>query len=103
MNPAFVQTLVDAEPIYIAQNKKLRDSLTYIKANLITNKKILFDADYPLIYPKIAAINSILLANKIIVTNFQYPTGSKELNRIVITANHRKEDLDALIRILNKS
>ncbi|MCL6461049.1 MAG: pyridoxal phosphate-dependent aminotransferase family protein [Flavobacterium micromati] len=103
MNPAFVQTLVDAEPIYIAQNKKLRDSLTYIKANLITNKKILFDADYPLIYPKIAAINSILLANKIIVTNFQYPTGNKELNRIVITANHRKEDLDVLIRILNKS
>ena len=102
MNPAFVQTLVDAEENYISQHKKLKDNLSHLKANLITNKKILFDPDYPLIYPKIPRINSILYESKIIVTNFKYPTGNKELNRIVITANHKKEDLDSLIAILNK-
>jgi len=103
MNPAFVQTLADAELIYIEQNKKLKNNLSYLTANLITNKKILFDPDYPLIYPKIPKINSILYASKIIVTNFKYPTGNKELNRIVITANHKMEDLDLLIQIMNKT
>jgi len=102
MNPAFVQTLADAEGNYICQNKKLKDNLSHVTANLIANKKILFDPDYPLIYPKIPRINSILYENKIIVTNFKYPIGNKELNRIVITANHKKEDLDSLIAILNK-
>jgi 7-keto-8-aminopelargonate synthetase-like enzyme len=102
MNPAFVQTLVDAEAIYIAQNKKLKDNLTYLETRLKTKNKIDFNADYPLIYPKIVNINSLFFANKIIITNFQYPTGNKELNRIVITANHEKEDLDALITMVNQ-
>jgi 7-keto-8-aminopelargonate synthetase-like enzyme len=102
MNPAFVQTLADADAIYIAQNKKLKDNLKYLEEKLVANNKIDFNANYPLIYPKIVGINSIFLANKIIITNFKYSTGNKELNRIVITANHKKEDLDALITILNQ-
>ena len=103
MNPAFVQTLADAKEIYLSQNKKLKDNLQYLKSNLIPNKKILFDPNYPLIYPKIAAINFILYDSKIIITNFKYPTGNKELNRIVITANHSTDDLDTLIKILNNN
>ncbi|MNX13978.1 hypothetical protein D3C86_437900 [compost metagenome] len=102
MNAAFVQTLSDAEELYYSQHQKLKDNLQYIDKHLTTTNTITFDPNYPVIYPKIDGINEILEANKIIITNFKYPTDTKNLNRIVITANHTKEDLDILIHILNR-
>ena len=101
MNPAFVQTIADAEEIYSQQHQKLKVNLQYIDKQLNKNKSILFHENYPLIYPAIEGLKEILLTNKIIATNFKYPTGNTNLNRIVITANHTKEDLDTIIRILN--
>jgi 7-keto-8-aminopelargonate synthetase-like enzyme len=102
MNPAFVQTMADAEEIYIRQHKKLRKKLDYIHANLVKNKNTPFNPEYPVIYPEIEGINEVFSKNKIIVTNFKYPTDTKMLNRIVITANHKEKDLDKLIHILNQ-
>jgi 7-keto-8-aminopelargonate synthetase-like enzyme len=103
MNAAFVQTMADAEKIYMQQHQKLKENLQYIDANLIKNEAVHFDPNYPLIYPEIEGLNEIFTANKIIVTNFKYPTDIKELNRIVITANHTKKDLDTIIHILNQN
>jgi 7-keto-8-aminopelargonate synthetase-like enzyme len=103
MNAAFVQTMADATAIYLQQYLKLKDNLNYINTHLIKNKAVLFDPEYPLIYPEIEGINEIFTANKIIVTNFKYPTDTKDLNRIVITANHKKEDLDIIIHLLNQN
>lgn len=103
MNAAFIQTIADAPAIYLQQYQKLKDNLKYIEAHLIKNKAIHFDPNYPLIYPEIEGLNKIFTANKIIVTNFKYPTDTKDLNRIVITANHKKEDLDKIIHILNQN
>lgn len=90
MNAAFVQTMADAADLYLQQHQKLKDNLNYINTHLIKNEAILFDANYPLIYPEIEGINEVFAANKIIVTNFKYATDTKDLNRIVITANHKK-------------
>lgn len=103
MNAAFVQTMAEGETIYLQQHLKLKDNLNYINTHLIKNKAVLFDPEYPLIYPEIEGINEVLAANKIIVTNFKYATGTKDLNRIVITANHKKEDLDIIIHLLNQN
>ncbi|MFV5686833.1 aminotransferase class I/II-fold pyridoxal phosphate-dependent enzyme [Flavobacterium sp. GB2R13] len=103
MNAAFVQTMADAAAIYLQQHQKLKDNLNYVEAHLIKKKAIDFDPNYPLIYPEIEGINEIFTSNKIIVTNFKYPTDTKDLNRIVITANHKKEDLDKIIQILNQN
>ncbi|MFA9190193.1 aminotransferase class I/II-fold pyridoxal phosphate-dependent enzyme [Flavobacterium sp. FZUC8N2.13] len=102
MNPAFVQTLADAEKIYWKQNKKLKENLSYIDSKLLPNTNILFDKNYPVIYPKIENINTILASNKIIITNFKYTSETDYLNRIIITANHKKKDLDKIIKILNQ-
>ncbi|UQD57539.1 aminotransferase class I/II-fold pyridoxal phosphate-dependent enzyme [Flavobacterium sp. K5-23] len=102
MNPAFVQTMADAEDIYIRQHQKLRKKLDYINVNLVKNNKVEFNPDYPVIYPHIEGINEVFSKNKIIPTNFKYPTDTKMLNRIVITANHKEKDLDKLIHILNQ-
>lgn len=103
MNVAFVQTMADSAAIYLEQHQKLKDNLNYINTHLVKNKAIQFDLNYPLIYPEIDGLNDIFTSNKIIVTNFKYPTDTKDLNRIVITANHKKEDLDKLIHILNQN
>jgi 7-keto-8-aminopelargonate synthetase-like enzyme len=103
MNAAFVQTMADAAAIFLQQHQKLKDNLNYINTHLIKNRAIHFDPEYPLIYPEIEGINEIFTANKIIVTNFKYPTDTKDLNRIVITANHKKEDLDIIIHLLNQN
>ena len=103
MNAAFVQTMADSAAIYLQQHQKLKDNLKYIETHLIKKRAIHFDPNYPLIYPVIEGINEIFTANKIIITNFKYPTDTKDLNRIVITANHKKEDLDKIIHILNQN
>ena len=101
MNPAFVQTLADAKNLYQVQNKKLKENLNYLHSKLVPNKNIVFDVNYPIIYPQINNINTILASNKIIITNFKY-TDENYLNRIIITANHKKKDLDKIIQILNQ-
>ena len=103
MNAAFVQSMADAAAIYLEKHQKLKANLKYIDTHLLKNKAVHFDVNYPLIYPEIEGIKEILLANKIIATNFKYPTDTKDLNRIVITANHKKEDLDTIILILNEN
>lgn len=102
MNPAFVKTLSDAAALYSKQNKKLKENLAYLNSKLIPNKNILFDENYPVIYPHIENINAILTSNKIIITNFKYTSEENYLNRIIITANHKKKDLDKIIQILNQ-
>jgi 8-amino-7-oxononanoate synthase len=103
MNPAFVQTLADASEIYQIQHQKLIANLNYIDQELIKNNAIKFDKTYPLIYLKEDHLIEILKANKIIIASFKYQENSNNLNRIVVTANHLKEDLDKLIDILNSN
>jgi 7-keto-8-aminopelargonate synthetase-like enzyme len=103
MNPAFAQTIPDAENIYIDQHQKLKSNLVYLNNNLVQSKAFSFNKDYPIIYPEDENSAETFVTNKIIITNFKYPTTAKDLNRIVITANHKKEDLDKIIQILNHS
>jgi 7-keto-8-aminopelargonate synthetase-like enzyme len=101
MNPAFAQTLADASEIYPKQHKKLVENLSYIDQKLIKQDSIKFDKSYPLIYLRNKNIIEILKENKIIIASFKYKQNADNLNRIVVTANHTKEDLDKLITILN--
>lgn len=103
MNPAFVQTLADAADLYKIQHYKLLENLNYIDQNLIKNATIKFDKNYPLIYLENENLIDILKANKIIIANFKYQENANNLNRIVITANHLREDLDKLVNILNEN
>lgn len=102
MNPAFVQTIVDAKYIYKKQHDKLLRKLAHINSKLIPNEKSKFHCNYPVIYPEISGLYEILKNENIIITHFSYPNLAGELNRIVFTANHKKKDLDKIIGILNR-
>ncbi|SEO92025.1 7-keto-8-aminopelargonate synthetase [Flavobacterium sp. CF108] len=101
MNPAFVQTLSDAAEIYTLQHIKLLDNLKYVDSILVKNNNIKFDKNYPLIYLLSKELVEKLKNEKIIIASFKYTKNAEPLNRIVITANHLKEDLEKLAAVLN--
>ena len=103
MNPAFIAAMAEAKEIYQEQHLKLKSNLHYVNSLLNNNEKLPFNQDYPIIYPEIHDINKILKNNRIIVTNFRYATLGTDLNRIVFTANHTKEDLEKISTVLNQA
>ncbi|SEA78086.1 7-keto-8-aminopelargonate synthetase [Flavobacterium gillisiae] len=102
MSPALIEALAEAGTIYTSQHLKLKSNLKYIANLLVKNESFPFNPDYPVIYPEIEGINELLTANNIIVTNFKYSTGGKDLNRIIFTANHTEDDLNKIIGVLNQ-
>jgi 8-amino-7-oxononanoate synthase len=101
MNPAFLETFVNAQTIYKLQRQHLKDNLNYVSKYLIPNKRLTFVAAYPVIYFDQAELLQLLLENNIIPTSFPYPTASGKLSRIVISAHHTKADLDKMIHQVN--
>jgi 8-amino-7-oxononanoate synthase len=101
MNPAFLETYINAQELYEVQRQKLQLNLSYVESNLIPNSAFTFVAAYPAIYFDNNELLNLLLENKIIPTSFPYPTASGKLSRIVISAHHTKEDLDAMVKQLN--
>jgi len=100
-NPAYLETYLQSQDLYKIQRQKLQLNLDFLKAELHLTKEIKFTDKYPVIYCYNDAIFAKLLENKIIITRFKYPTYKNMMNRIVITANHTKKDLEKLINILN--
>jgi 7-keto-8-aminopelargonate synthetase-like enzyme len=100
-NPAYLEAYLQAQDLYNIQRQKLKINLAFLNSKLNHTKEFKFTDNYPVIYSNNDAIFVRLLQNKIIITRFKYPTYKKLMNRIVITANHTKEDLEKLIKILN--
>ena len=101
MNPAFLETYLNAQEIYLLQKQKLLNNLSYFNNNCTNRQKITFHPSYPIIYFDDEYLSEKLLQNKIITTSFKYTNASRKLNRIVITANHTVEDLNHLIAQLS--
>ncbi|NDP28275.1 MAG: pyridoxal phosphate-dependent aminotransferase family protein [Flavobacterium sp.] len=101
MNPAFLETYVNAQEIYDVQKQKLQQNLTYLDRNFTNRKKFTFHPSYPIIYFDDEFLSEKLLKNKIITTSFNYTNTLRKLNRIVITSNHTQDDLKHLISQLS--
>ena len=101
-SPAYLETYLQSQHIYTAQRQKLQENLNFLFAELIQTKELKFTDNYPVVYSNNDTIFARLLARKMIITNFKYPTYKKDMNRIVISANHTKEQLKKLINSLNK-
>lgn len=101
MNPAFLETYVNAQEIYLLQKQKLQHNLNYIDRNFTDRGKFTYHSSYPIIYFDDKSVSKKLFDNKIITTSFKYTNASGKLNRIVITSNHSIEDLDHLIAQLS--
>jgi 7-keto-8-aminopelargonate synthetase-like enzyme len=100
MNPAFLATFLNAQALYKSQFLKLQENCKYVYKHLKSLKKITISENYPVFYVNDEKIAEFLVSEKIIITSFYYPTSSKKFNRIVLNANHTKEQLDILIKNL---
>lgn len=96
MNPIFLQTFVRAQDIIQNQLKKLRENLEFVYGDDDLSEQFYYDPDYPVIYSHSNVIFDYLKSKGIIITNFKYPNYEVLMNRIVITANHTKSDLEQL-------
>lgn len=101
MNPAFLETYVNAQEIYALQKQKLQQNLHYIDTHFTNRAQFTYHHSYPIIYYDDELVSKKLLENKIIITSFKYTNALGKLNRIVITANHTIEDIKQLIAQLS--
>lgn len=100
MNPAFLSALASALPLVQKRHKKLMRNLHFLNTLLPTDAPVAFNPNYPLLYPHASNFHEKCLANAIVVVDFPYNTPTGSLNRVVITANHKKKDLQRLAGIL---
>jgi 8-amino-7-oxononanoate synthase len=100
MNPAFLESFLNAQALYKSQRKKLQEICKYVYRYLHKIEKITISEKYPVFLPYDDDIADFLAHKKIRTTSFRYPTSTKKMNRIILNANHTKKDLDILIQCL---
>ncbi|QLE02177.1 aminotransferase class I/II-fold pyridoxal phosphate-dependent enzyme [Galbibacter sp. BG1] len=101
--PAAMATLKEAESIYKSQLKKLRHNTVYFSKKL--NDKLTFTqlGDHPTYTFFSKDLTEHLYQKNILITSFHYPTENDPLmSRIVLNAQHTKEDLDQLLEALHQ-
>jgi len=103
MNPAALETFLQADKLYARQREKLYENISYFnrKAKL-PSKHFIFDKNYPVVYSQHPDIAAFLQSINIVIAHFEYPNPGQTLNRIVLTAAHNSEDLDTLAIALHK-
>jgi len=100
-NPAYLGTYLQTQNLYKRQRKYLKKNMAFLFDRLTPNKQLISNDKYHVMYSNNDTIFTTLLQNSIVITNFKYPTYDKPMNRIVIAANHTKQDLEKLIQIIN--
>lgn len=100
MSPAYLKTFLDAQNIYKTQLQKLQKNIQFVFDELHTNKEIIISNSYPVFFHQNEKIEEYLSSKNIIITSFYYPTSPKKFNRIVLNANHTKEQLRNLVSSL---
>lgn len=100
-NPAYLDAFLKSKHLYKNQRKLLFNNLDFLDGLIESNNNIQFNKKYPVIYSTSDLLHQKLLMNNIIIARFKYPTYESFMNRIVITANHTKSDLEKLANLLN--
>lgn len=101
MNPAFLESFVEAQGLYKIQRNKLKENCAYVFERVHALNNVRISKNYPVFFVDDENIADFLLSKKVIITSFFYPTiSNKKINRVVINANHTKEDLDYLCNCL---
>ena len=100
--PAALATLLEAKSIYARKRGLLQNHIAYFLANLKNTERFNFMEAHPAFTFSDVQLTEYLAAQKIIVTSFPYPDKDAQLmSRIVMSAGHKKADIDYLVKHLN--
>lgn len=100
--PAYLWAFLQSQEVYKKQQEKLKDNIQFFKKlsqnlNLETTQE-----DFPVFRFDDSIMMQKLQDHQIIISSFPYPSpNDPPVHRIVISAWHEKEDLLALIKVLN--
>jgi 7-keto-8-aminopelargonate synthetase-like enzyme len=100
-NPAYLEAYINGLQLYEKQRELLIKNLNFLAKILVPKQAFQFNKAYPVIYSNSDDIYKALLKEKMVIARFKYPTYKNYMNRIVITANHTKADLEKLAGVLN--
>lgn len=100
-NPAYLEAYIKGHHLYEKQLHLLTQNLNFLDKILAPKKDFHFNKAYPVIYTKSDTVYKSLLTQNIVIARFKYPTYENYMNRIVITANHTKADIEKLASVLN--
>ncbi len=100
--PVGLATLMDSHEIYHKKRMILKENIGFFLARLSNDKGFEFNSEHPAFSFSNESLVAGLERNKIVITNFRYPNETSDLkSRIVLTASHKKEDIQYLVRHLN--
>ena len=101
-SPGSMATFLEARTIYRQQRELLKKNIAQFKNNLKAPENFLFMEGHPAFTFSNKDLADYLEANRIIVTNFPYPSEDDPLMcRIVLSASHTEKDIDQLVDLIN--
>ncbi len=100
--PFYLAQFSQAGSIYAQMRKDLSSNIDHFRSSLAKPDYLNSIPGYPVFGYSNPELTVYLRDRGIVVTDFRYPTeDTYATNRIVLTAAHRKEDVDTLVRALN--
>lgn len=100
---AFMATMLQSQDILSEKRRLLFEHIDYFTSNLSDKEYFDFIPGYPCFSFENDALANHLLENDIVITNFYYPTEKDNLvQRVVLSAHHKKGDVQKLIETINK-
>ena len=100
--PVGLATFLDSEEIYTQKRVILKNNIKLFIDGLKRLNRFVYMPKHPSFSFADEALSNHLEKNKILITNFRYPNEDSDLlSRIIISAAHKKEDIQCLVRHLN--
>ena len=106
--PAYLYAFLKSQAVYKEARERLLHNIDYFK-NGCTKYKLpptLFNflPNYPVFNTPKSGLYSVLLKNKILISNFSYPLAtSTPITRIILSALHTEGDIETLVSCLQRT
>lgn len=101
-NAGYLQAYLQSQDIIQQQLNILKENIAFLFDDFKPKASFKFSKNNPVIYCNEANFYNDLFSKDIVITNFKYPNYKCLMSRIVITANHTKEDLRTLKDAINE-
>lgn len=101
--PANMATLMESDGLMTEKRKRLNKRIKQFNKQLLHPNEFSMMDGHPAISFSNKGLTVFLEKNKIVVTNFPYPSeDSSTMSRIVISAAHKKKDINKLTELINR-
>lgn len=100
--PAYMATLLEAKTIYDEKRNILKNFIALFQSKIGYPNNLKCLKEYPAFAYFDNKLTTYLEKNGLLVSSFKYPSErSKYVNRIVLSAHHKKKDIEYLARCIN--